>query len=188
MVGRLALRLAPLGVVAALSSPTLLGCAGSASGANRPLPSYAGHSVELFDDAVEPKAVGFDLEVRADPRGDALLRERAQLSDASLRIRVTTLTAKHDGPDTFYQLGVRTVENLGGPFPPDSDFTLTMGPKSASVGIVRNLEDAIVGKAFVAFVRAFVLPDGDHELHFHLAPDTKSEVAAVREAMVKSEH
>ena len=86
------------------------------------------------------------------------------------------------------RLQTRTLENLGGPFPPDGDFTVVMGPRSASMGIVKNLEDAIVGKSFVAFIRAFVLPDGDRELHFHFAPDTKPEVAAVKEAMPKSEH
>jgi hypothetical protein len=180
-------RLVLLSTLAGVSS-LALGCAGSGAGANRPLPSYAGHAIELFDDAIDPKAVGLDTDVRADPRSDALLRERAQVSDATLRVRVTTLTAKHDGSDTLYQMGVRTLENLGGPFPPDGDFTVVMGPRSASMGIVKNLEDAIVGKSFVAFIRAFVLPDGDRELHFHFAPDTKPEVAAVKEAMPKSEH
>jgi len=178
MARRPAALLAPL-----LLGAAALGCAGSASAVSRPLPSYAGRAVELFDDAIEPAAVGLELERPADPRGDALVRERAQVGDASLRVRVQTITAKHDGPDTFYQLGLRTLEDLGGPFPPEESFVVTLGPRSPSVGIVRNLEDAIVGKSFVAFVRAFVLPDGDRELHFHLAPDTKPEAAAVREAM-----
>ncbi len=180
-------RLALFSLLSGLAWPAL-GCAGSGAAAGRPLPSYAGHATELFDDGIEPKAVGLDVDLRADPRADALLRERAQLGDATVRVRVTTLTAKHDGPDTLYQMGVRTIENLGGPFPPEGDFNVTMGPKSSSIGIVRNLEDAIVGKTFVAFVRAFVLPDGDRELHFHFAPDTKPVVAAVRDAMTKAEH
>jgi hypothetical protein len=174
-------------VLAVLSLP-VLGCAGSAGGANRPLPSYAGHALDLFDDSIEPKAVGLEADQRADPRGDAMLRERAQLSDATLRVRVSTLTTKHDGAETFYQLGLRTIENLGGPFPPEAAFAVSMGSRSSSLGLVRNLEDAIVGKSFVAFVRAFVLPDGDRELHFHFAPDTPAEVAAVKAAVSKTEH
>jgi len=180
MIVRLAL--APVLAVVSLSA---FGC--GSSSANRPLPSYAGHATDLFDDAVEPKAVGLLVDEPADPRSDSILRERAQLSDAILRVRVTTVTAKHDGSDTSYQLGLRTVENLGGPFPPDDPFTVTMGPRSASLGIVKNLEDAIVGKSFVAFVRAFVLPDGDRELHFHFAPDNKPVATAVRAAMTKKE-
>jgi hypothetical protein len=163
-------------------------CGASASGANRPLPSYAGHATELFDDSLEPNAVGLDLEQLTDPKSDALLRERAQLSDATLRVRVTTLTEKSDGAESLFQLGVRILETVSGPFPPPDDFTVTVPARSASVGIVRNLANVIVGKSFVAFVRAFVLSDGERELHFHFAPDTKSEVAAVRDAMQKNEH
>src|SRR5580704_8036503 len=103
-----------------------LACGASVTAANRPLPSYAGHATELFDDSIEPRAVGLDLEQQVpDPRTDALLRERAQLSDATLRVRITTLTEKSDGPDSLFQLGVRTVETLSGAFPPPDDFTVT---------------------------------------------------------------
>jgi hypothetical protein len=164
------------------------GCGGAGAEAKRPLPSYAGHAIELFDDGIEPRAVGLDLEQPTDPRGDALLRERAQVSDAALRVRISTLTEKQDGAESLFQLGVHPVETLAGPFPPTEDFVVTVRAKTPSVGIVKSLENAIVGKSFVAFIRAFVLPDGDRELHFHFAPDTKPEVAAVREATRKSDH
>jgi hypothetical protein len=176
-----------LTLLAAISLVTTA-CGASATEANRPLPSYAGHATELFDDAIEPRAVGLDIEQSADPRTDALLRERAQLSDGALRVRVSTLTEKTDGPESMFQLGLRTLETVAGPFPPPDDFTVTVHARTPSIGIVRNLESAIVGKTFVAFVRAFVLPDGDRELHFHFAPDTKPEVEAVREATQKNEH
>jgi hypothetical protein len=174
--------------VLAAASLVTLACGASGAGANRPLPSYGGHATELFDDAIEPRAVGMDIEQSVDPRTDALLRERAQLSDASLRVRVNTLTEKSDGTDSMFQLGLRILETIAGPFPPPDDFTVTVHARTPSIGIVKNLESAIVGKTFVAFVRAFVLPDGDRELHFHFAPDTKPEAAAVREATPKNEH
>jgi hypothetical protein len=171
-----------------LTSAPALGCAAAGSGANRPLPSYAGHATELFDDAIEPRAVGIDLEQASDPRTDALLRERAQVGDAAMRVRIGTLTEKQEGSETRYQLGMRILEVLAGSYPPADDFSVTIDATSPSVGILRNLQDGLVGKTFIAFVRAFVRPDGDHELHFHLAPDTKPEVAAVRASTTKSEH
>jgi hypothetical protein len=159
-----------------------LGCAGANADANRPLPSYVGHATELFDDAIEPRAVGLSLEQGPDPRSDPLLRERAQVSDAAIRVRVSTLTEKQDGAESLFLLGVHPVETLAGPFPPKEDFTVVVLPRTVSVGIVKSLGDAIVGKPFVAFIRAFVLSDGDRELHFHFAPDTKPVVAAVRES------
>jgi hypothetical protein len=172
-----------------LSLPLLLslgGCAGANADASRPLPSYVGHATELFDDGIEPGAVGLDLEQVNNPRTDALLRERTQVSDAALRVRISTITEKQDGSESQFQLGVHPVETLGGPFPPKEDFIVTVRPRTASIGIVKSLENAIVGKSFVAFIRAFVLPDGDREVHFHFSPDTKALVAAVREATQKS--
>jgi hypothetical protein len=44
------------------------------------------------------------------------------------------------------------------------------------------MEQQMVGKSLIVFVRAFVRPDGDQELHFHIGPDTKEEINAVRDA------
>ncbi len=171
----------------AVSSSLALGCAASGAGANRPLPSYAGHAMDLFDDAIEPRAVGIDLEQGADPRSDALVRERTQVGDAVMRVRIGTLTEKQEGAGTRYQFGIRILETLVGPYPPPEEFNVTVDGASPSIGIIRNVQEGIVGKTFLAFVRAFVRPDGDHELHFHLAPDTKAEIAAVRAAMTKTD-
>lgn len=164
-----------------------LGC-GAGSATNRPLPSYAGRSIALFDDAIEPRAVGLDLEQGTDPRTDALLRERTQVGDAAVRVRVSTLTEKQDGPETRYQLSMIVLGTLAGAYPPAGDFVVTMDGKSPSIGIVRGLQDGIVGKTFIALIRAFVRPDGDHEIHFHLAPDTKPEMEAIRAASIKTGH
>lgn len=172
----------------ALVFSAAVGCAAGSPGANRPLPSYAGHAIELFDDAIEPRAVGLDLEQTADPRSDALLRERAQTGDAAIRVRIGTLTEKQDGAATSYQLGMRILEILAGSYPPADDFIVTIDAKNPSAGIVRNLQEGIVGKTFIALVRAFVRPDGDHELHFHLVPDAKPEQAAIRAAITKTQH
>ena len=85
---------------------------------SRPLPAYAGHAAELFDDVIEPTAVGISLDVGADPRSDRRLRERTQTGDAVLRVRVATLTAKQEDSATRYIIGMRTLEKLVGQFPP----------------------------------------------------------------------
>lgn len=176
-------------VAAAASACVAAGC-GTGPGASAPsraLPSYAGHAVDLYDDAIEPAAVGLDLQRGYVPRTDALLRERTQVSDAVLRVKVQTVTAKKDGPEVTYELGLRTVEPLAGKHPPPGDFTVRIEKGSESMGILKNFESRLVGYAFVAFVREFVRPDGDPELHFHLAPDTKEVKAAVVEALALAE-
>jgi hypothetical protein len=52
---------------------------------------------------------------------------------------------------------------------------------------MKNFESRLVGYAFIAFVREFVRPDGDRDIHFHLAPDTKDVKNAVGDALTAYE-
>lgn len=170
---------------------TLAGC-GSSGGAGsnaptRPLPSWSGRAADLFDDVIEPSAVGMDYQKSYLPKSDPALRERAQVSDAVLRVKVATVTAKKDGPEAVYQLGLHTVEKLNAKNDPGADFTVTITKASESHGIMRSFENRLVGYNFVAFVREFVRPDGDREVHFHLAPDTKEVKLAVGDALLLGE-
>lgn len=185
-------RTKPRAFLAVILAPIVLATAGLLAGCGsgkdpnaptRPLPTYAGRSAELFDDAIEPAAVGLDFDRSYLPKSDANLRERTQLGDAVLRVRVSTVTAKNDGPTATYQVGLQTVEKLVGEHPPDATFTVQIDKTSESHGIMKNFESRLVGYAFVAFVREFVRPDGDREIHFHLAPDTKEVRAAVVDAV-----
>lgn len=188
LVAAVAGGVARFGVVVALAC--VLGCGGSGHGAsspNRPLPTYAGHATELFDDTIEPAAVGLDLDKSYQPKADPLLRERAQTCDAVLRVRVATVTAKVDGPETTYQIGLHTVEKVTGENPPSTDFNVPLTKASESYGILKSFESRLVGSPFIAFVREFVRPDGDREVHFHFAPDTKQVKSAVSDALVLGE-
>jgi len=174
--------LALVAVLAAGCGPT-----GPANGPSRPLPAYAGRSAELFDDTIEPAAVGLDFDKGYSPKSDVVLRERSQISDAVLRVRVTTVTSKKDGPEATFELGLHTVERLAGANAPPADFTVRITKTSESHGIMKNFETRLVGYPFIAFVREFVRPDGDREVHFHLTPDSKEVKAAVAEAVILGE-
>lgn len=170
---------------------TLAGPACSASigqrDADRPVVAYSGAAAKLFDDAIDPAAVGLDYDKGYSPRADKALRERSQTGDAVIRVRVATVTAKTDGPEKVYQLGLHSVEKLTGKNPPPPDFTVQITKASESLGIMKNFESRLVGYSFVAFVREFGSPGGDRELHFHLAPDTKDVKTAVGDAMLLGE-
>ncbi len=153
----------------------------------RPLPAYAGRAADLFDDSIDPAGVGMDFDKGYTPRADPMLRERAQVGDAVLRVKISTVTGKKDGPESTYQLELHTVEKMTGANPPPPDFTVTVNKASEAHGIVKNFEGRLVGYPFVAFVREFVRPDGDHEVHFHLSPDTKEVKSAVSDAVILGE-
>jgi len=158
----------------------LLGaCGGDA--AERNLPAYAGHATELFDDVIEPRAVGLELNVTSVPRSDPVLRERTQTGDAVVRVRVQTVTQAGTGRDMVHHLTLETLEQLAGERPPPHEFTVRLDQSSPSAGIVRSLETRLGGKTFIAFVKAFTA-GGERQYHFHLASDTKD----VRDAVTES--
>jgi hypothetical protein len=181
---------AMLATAFALSALSALGCGGSESGANSPsraLPAYSGHEAELFDDGIDPKAVGLDYDGALDPRLDTKFRERAQVSDAILRAKVDTVTERGEGAQARYDIAFKTLEKLGGENAPPADFTLHIEGTSPSAGIVRTMQTSLGGKSFVTFVREFRRADGEAEWHFHLSPDTKEAVSAARDAMTAFE-
>jgi hypothetical protein len=167
----------------------LAACGGGpdASTPTRALTPYAGRQADLFDDTIEAAAVGLDFDRGYAPRLDKTLRERAQVGDLVVRVRVSTVTAKSDGPDASYQLGLHTVERLAGKDIVPTDFTVQINRASESHGIMKNFDARLVGYAFIAFLRQFSSPTGEREVHFHLAPDTKEVKMAVSDAVALGE-
>jgi hypothetical protein len=175
-----------------LAACVLLGCPGGpgAEGPHRALPPYTGHAVELFDDAIEPQAVGLELEGARNPKGDPILRERTQVADAVVRVRITTVTGKQEDSGPTYQLGFRVVDQITGPHPPTTEFTIRLAPRVPAIGIIRNFEDRLVTMklTFLMFLRGFARPDDpDGEMHFHLSRDSKEVLAAIMEAATLGE-
>jgi hypothetical protein len=149
---------------------------------DRPRPPYEGRDVQVFDDVIEPRAVGLNLDDARTPRTDAALRERTQLAEGTARVAVTTVTGRGDGVEVEYAISVKVVEKLGDGSLPD-EMVVYVGKLSPSLGIVKSMDSRLGGKTFVAFMKEFKGPDGEPRWHFHFSPDTKDVVAAVKEAI-----
>jgi hypothetical protein len=150
------------------------------------LPAYGGHAADLFDDAIEPTAIGYPSEPGISPLRDNLLRERTQVGDAVVRARVTTVTTKHEDRGRTYQLGFHTLEHLAGSGPLDADFTLRVDGTDPAAGIVTAYETRLIGSTFLVFVREFARPDSpiESDWRFHIARDQKDELEAVHSAVL----
>jgi hypothetical protein len=181
----------PLAIAAlALASLPLMGCEqtvpakqGNASG----LPRWEGHAREVFDDNIDPSAVGLSMDGPS-PRNDAHLRERAQTADVVARVRVQTVTVDSVGEQQTYHLGIQVgIPTLTQAKVPDRTFELAIRPSSGAFGIAKAFDARLRGQTFVGFVRRFSNEDGDTEVHWHLAPDTAEVVAAVKEAVALRE-
>jgi hypothetical protein len=176
----------PVIAVLATIVATMLGCgAGITQRPAASLPVYDGHATQLFDDTIEPRAMGYELDRTPPPMNDALLRERAQVGDAVVRARVTTITSKEEDKGRSWQIGCHTIERLGGSGPLPIDFLAQIDSNGASAGIMRSFGGRLIGTTFVVFAREFARPDGlgDTDLHVHLVQDDKADVAAVHSAL-----
>ncbi len=163
-------------------------CGGpDANSPSRPLPAWEGHQTDLFDDAIDPRAVGLNLDEGRTPQTDAAVRERTQVGDAVVRARVQTVTQKRTSEDIEFQLGLQVIEKLGGEHTPPDEFVVPIGKSSPSAGIVRSLDARLGGKTFVVFLREFKGPDGEPRYYAHFSADTKDVVLAVKDAMALSE-
>jgi len=151
------------------------------------LPRWEGRAVELFDDNIDPDAVGLTMEGLS-PRSDIHLRARAQTADVVARLRVNTVTVDSVGDRQTYHIGVQVgVPTLTDAKLPDRSFELSVKSTSAAFGIVRSFDSRLKGHTFVGFIKRYTNDDGDSLIHWHLSADTAEVAAAVKEAVVLRE-
>ena len=179
----------------AIALTLLVGCgagAPQARGVDPNMPSYSGHAAELFDDRIEPGALGSQLGVLDDgtavtARADNLLRERTQVGDAVVRARVTTVTSQAEEKGLSWQIGFVTIDRLAGSRPLDDEFVLRVASTGPAAGILRANAARLLGTTVIAFVHAFRNPSEETELHFHVARDDKAEIDAVGAAVLRDQ-
>jgi hypothetical protein len=165
----------------------LVGCAGAQT-ASRARPSYGEREHALFDDSIDPAAVGLDLDRSYTPSADPQFAGRVREADGIVRAKCTNITTRTSDNRSTYMLSLTPLEEQAlGLYPPTGPFSVTIDASSPSVGIVKHLEGGMVGKTFVVFTKEFQRADGDHELHAHLAPDTKATVRAITDIRAKEE-
>jgi hypothetical protein len=153
------------------------------------LPPWDDRARAVFDDNIEPVAVGYTMDAPS-ARGDRFLRERAQTGELVTRLRVQTVTIDTVGDDSTYHLGVQVGSPPLAPRPKIEDRTLELviKPQSPAFGIAKALDQRMQGVTFIGFVHRFASADGSEvELHWHLSPDTAEVAEAVKEAVALAE-
>jgi hypothetical protein len=150
------------------------------------LAPYAGPDLELFDDRIDPVAVGV-ADVAMHARTDPVLRKRTQRADVVTRVRVSTVTVDAVNGEPVYHV---TLQLADAPMvrhrASDSRIDLAIRQQSPSFGLVKWLDTRIIGRTFVGFLRQFAGSE-ETELHFHLSPDDAEVAAAVKDATALEE-
>jgi hypothetical protein len=168
-----------------------VGCGGAASGpgpnaARKDFRPYQGQDARLFDDLIEPSAVGL-ADVASHPRTDPVLRARVQGAEAVARVRVATVSVDSVGGKPTYRLTL----DLGGGWIvrrgfPDDRVEIAVRSDSPAFGVVKWLDTRLIGRTFVGFFHRYAGGE-DIELRFHLSADAPDVLAAVHEAAALSE-
>lgn len=150
------------------------------------LQRYEGELVDLFDDNIDPAAVGLSMEAQS-PAADPLLRPRAQRADVVARIRVQTVTRDSVGAKTSYILGVQVgTPTLMPTKVLDQSYDLVIDKHESAFGLVQSLEQQLRGMTFIGFIKRFAGDDGP-ELHWHLTADTEEVAQVIGEIAVLEE-
>ncbi|MBK8259128.1 MAG: cobalamin ABC transporter substrate-binding protein [Polyangiaceae bacterium] len=188
---RAALRVASALLLGVLSAAS--GCGPSGSEAQSPsalgLRPWDEHARTIFDDNIEPAAVGYTMEVPP-ARGDKYLRERALTAQLVARFRVQTVTVDTIGDDSRYHLGVQVATPTLVPNPKieEKQLELLIKPASAAYGIAKAMDQRMQGLTFIGFVHRFASADGTEvEYHWHFSPDNADVAEAVKEAVFLAE-
>lgn len=172
-------------LVAALSA-VACGSQAAAAPPAQNFPVYGGNAVQLFDDRIDPTAVGL-ADVAENPRTDATLRARTQNAEVVGRTRVSTVSVDSIGGRPVYRLRFTFIE------PPlvsrgfsGGQIEVAIGDDSPAFGIVKWLDTKLIGHSFIGFFHRFA---GNYEpqVRFHLSPDAPQVMAAVRDASALSE-
>jgi hypothetical protein len=160
--------------------------AADASDAAR-FPDWEARAKEVFDDNIDPAAVGLTME-SSSSRTDPFLRERAQTAELVARLRVSTVTVDTFGSDVSYHLGLQVIP------PPfiepklsERSFELYIRPTGRAYAIVKAFDARLRGSSFIGFIHRFAGEGGEPEIHWHLSPDSAEVAAAVKEALALAE-
>lgn len=165
------------------------GCGGAGAEAQaprRPMARYEGRQMVLFDDAIDPAAVGLSMD-GVSPAQDPMLRSRALESDLVARMRVQTVTRDSVGAKTTYMLSLQPA--LPPLMPSEVDqpsFELFIDQNSKSFAIVQSLDSQLRGRTFIGFLRRFSGPEGP-KWHWHLTADQQDVAQVVQEIAVLEE-
>ncbi|HEY4118844.1 MAG TPA: cobalamin ABC transporter substrate-binding protein, partial [Byssovorax sp.] len=167
--------------LALLASVVSTSCVPAQRGASTAstLPRWEQHDREVYDDNIDPAAVGLSLEGPS-AYADKFLRERAQTAEVVGYMRVDTVTVESVGDAKRFRLGVRVATpTLGKSKVEERDFELEVSAGNPLLGA--GFEQRVRGKKFIGFIHRYADDMGESTVHFHLSADTPEVARAVQE-------
>lgn len=188
MLSRFANSLAPFALsmcFCACLSIAATGCGASVLGPNSAdLEPWQGQLQNLFDDSVDPSAIGLAGPSFSTAQG--AVQQRADKADYIVFARAVTVSTQGVDKALSYLISLRIEpEPVAGPKPPFDSLDLTITQDNPSFSLVKARDMQLTGTRFVAFLRFFP-GSPDPVIHWHLARDGQDVVHAINNATLLS--
>jgi hypothetical protein len=183
----------PLRVASALSLCAALLTAGVGCGPARSandiqidkLPAYTGASVKLYNDSIEPSALGLSLD-KVSFKNDAVFRERVQQADVVSEVTITTVTIGKTEEKSVYFLQFEPQQGYTKQGLAADMIDLRVADGEGAYPLLNMIQTRARGRKFIGMWKRF--REGNvATLHWYFAPDNEDTVAAVKEALTLRE-
>ena len=149
------------------------------------LPEYTGGSLKLFNDSIEPSALGLSLE-RVSFKGDALFRERVQQADVVSEVLITTVTVGKTDEKSVYFLQFEPQQSYTKAGLANDMLELRVADGEGAYPLLNMIQSRARGRKFIGMWKRF-RQGNVATLHWYFAPDNEDTVAAVKEALTLRE-
>ena len=155
------------------------------TGSARSTAPWEGRLRDLFNDSIDPSAVGL-TGISSSNAGGAV-SARAEEAQFIVRVRVATVTTEGVGKDLRYLITLRVIgDPIAGPRTPGDTIQISIGQDNPTFGIAKAKDMQLAGVQFIGFLREFNQL-GTPVMHWHLARDGQDVLDAVRNVAVLSE-
>ncbi len=142
---------------------------------------WAGNYVTLFDDAIDPAALGYSLDGK-NPAVDPLLKHRTKAAELVARMKLLTVSRDANGTRPRYLLNLRVgLPPLARARLQEVDLELAIAQGTSAFELLSSNESGLRGRIFIGFVRRFAGVDGP-VLRWHLTADSPEVAQAVQTA------
>lgn len=146
------------------------------------LPPYENPSAELFDDTIEPAALGLSMAASGNLQFDPKFRERAQQADVVSIVRVTTVTISKADDKSTYTLRFEPTREFKGTFEDDLREIVISEHSPQMFSVISAVQTRARGRTMVGFWRRF-REQNRMALHFHFFPDTEDTTKAIQDSL-----
>lgn len=164
---------------------TTTGCGAAVLGPNSAeLEPWQGQLQQLFDDSVDPSAIGLAGPSFSTAQG--ALHQRADKADYIVFARAVTVSTQGVDQALCYVISLRIEpEPIVGRKPPFDSLELVVTQDNPTFSLVQARDIQLTGTKFVAFLRFFP-GSPDPMIHWHLARDGQDVVHAIKNATLLS--